>query len=50
MNKHDKEKTAFACHRDLFEINVRPFGLSNSPAVFQELMVPGRFARESFRP
>ena len=38
MNKKDKEKTAFAFHRGLFEFNVMPFGLSNAPAVFQELM------------
>ena len=38
MDEKDKEKTAFACHRGLFEFNVLPFGLSNAPAVFQELM------------
>ena len=38
MNESDKEKTAFACHRGLFKFNVMPFGLSNAPAVFQELM------------
>ena len=38
MNEKDKEKTAFACHRGLFEFNVMPFGLSNAPAVFQELI------------
>ena len=38
MNEKDKEKTAFACHRGLFEFNVMPFGLPNAPAVFQELM------------
>ena len=38
MNETDKEKTAFTCHRGLFEFNVMPFGLSNAPAVFQELM------------
>ena len=38
MDDLDKEKTAFACHRGLFEFNVMPFGLSNAPAVFQELM------------
>ena len=38
MEEKDKEKTAFACHKSLFEFNVMPFGLSNAPAVFQELM------------
>ena len=38
MDVKDKEKTAFACHKGLFEFNVMPFGLSNAPAVFQELM------------
>ena len=38
MDDLDKEKTAFACHRGLFEFNVMPFGLSIAPAVFQELM------------
>ena len=38
MNERDKEKTAFTCHKGLFEFNVMPFGLSNAPAVFQELM------------
>ena len=38
MEEKDKEKTAFACHKGLFEFNVMPFGLSNAPAVFQELM------------
>ena len=38
MNDNDKEKTALACHRGLFEFYVMPFGLSNAPAVFQELM------------
>ena len=36
MDKADKEKTAFACHCGLF--NVMPLGLSNAPAIFQELM------------
>lgn len=38
MDEEDKEKTAFACHRGLFEFNVMPFGLSCVPAIFQELM------------
>ena len=38
MDETDKEKTAFACHRGLFEFNVMPFGLMSAPAVFQELM------------
>ena len=39
MNESDKEKTAFACHWGLFKFNVMLFGLSNAPAVFQELML-----------
>ena len=38
MDEADMEKTAFACHCGLFEFNVMPFGLSNAPAIFQELM------------
>ena len=38
MDEKDKQKTAFTCHKGLFEFNVMPFGLSNAPAVFQELM------------
>ena len=38
MDEKDKEKTAFTCHKGLYELNVMPFGLSNAPAVFQELM------------
>ena len=38
MDEADKEKTAFACHRGLFEFNVMPFGLCCAPAIFQELM------------
>ena len=38
LEEDSKENTAFACHRGLFQFNVMPFGLSNTPAVFQELM------------
>ena len=38
MDEQDKEKTVFACHKKIFEFNVTSFGLSNAPAVFQELM------------
>ena len=38
MDEKDKQKTAFACHKGIYEFNVMPFGLSNAPAVFQELM------------
>ena len=38
VHEGDKEKTAFTCHRGLFQFNVMPFGLANAPGVFQELM------------
>ena len=38
VDEGDKEKTAFTCHKRLFEFNAMPFGLSNAPGVFQELM------------
>ena len=38
MHEKDKEKTAFTCHKGLFEFNVMPFGLANAPATFQHLM------------
>lgn len=38
VQEKDKEKTAFTCHRGLFEFNVMPFGLQTAPQVFQELM------------
>ena len=38
MDEIDKEKTAFTCHRGLFEFNVITFGLTYAPAIFRELM------------
>ncbi|GFN74314.1 Gag-Pol polyprotein [Plakobranchus ocellatus] len=38
MDPKDREKTAFTCHRGLYQFKVMPFGLSNAPAVFSELM------------
>jgi transposase InsO family protein len=38
LEEGSKQKTAFACHKGLFQFNVMPFGLHNAPAVFQELM------------
>ena len=38
LDDQDKEKTAFCCHRGLYEYNVMPFGLANAPGFFQELM------------
>ena len=38
MDKRDREKTAFTCHRGHFQFNRVPFGLTNAPAVFQRAM------------
>ena len=38
MHEKDKEKTAFTCHKGLFEFNVIPFCLANASATFQHLM------------
>ena len=33
--KEDIHKTAFRCHKELFQFRVMPFGLCNAPAVYQ---------------
>ena len=39
IDEKDKEKTAFTCHSGLYKFLVVPFGISNAPAIFQELML-----------
>jgi len=38
VNEKDVEKTTFVCHRGKFEFSRMPFGVMNTPAIFQELM------------
>lgn len=38
MEPGDEEKTAFVCHRGLFEFTRMPFGLAGAPMTFQRLM------------
>ena len=48
MDPIDRKKTALACHKGLFEFNVRPFCLSNASAVFSELMAAVLDGLDSF--
>lgn len=38
MAKKDKKKIAFSTGSDLYQFNVMPFGLCNTPATFERLM------------
>ena len=38
VDEADREKTAFICHKGLFQFRVLPFGLCNAPATFEQLM------------
>ena len=38
MSERDKENTAFATRKRLFQFKVMPFGLTNAPATFERLM------------
>lgn len=37
LDPEDREKTAFTMHIALYEFNVMPFGLCNTPSTFQRL-------------
>jgi hypothetical protein len=38
MHEDSKYKTAFICNAGLFEFNVMPFGLYNTPVTFPRMM------------
>ena len=39
LDDQDKEKTAFSCHRGLYEYNVMPFGFAKCPRIFSRAYV-----------
>ena len=39
MEDHDREKTAFACHKGTFQFKRLAFGLCNAPATFSRLVM-----------
>ena len=38
MAEDSKEKTAFSCHKGLFQLKVLPFGLCYAPATYERLI------------
>ena len=48
MGPSSREKTAFITHSGLYEFNVMPFGLCNTPATFQRLVQRVLMGLESF--
>ncbi|CAG2221615.1 unnamed protein product [Mytilus edulis] len=38
VDEKDRPKTAFSCHKGLFQFKVMPFGLCNAPSCFERLM------------
>ena len=38
VKSEDKQKTAFVCHQGLYQYRRMPFGLTNVPATFQQLI------------
>lgn len=37
LSEDSKERTAFGCHRGLYQFRVMPFDLSTAPGIFQEV-------------
>ncbi|CAC5412418.1 unnamed protein product [Mytilus coruscus] len=49
VKESDKEKTAFVCHKGLFEFNVLPIGLASGPSLFSELVTEVLHGLEHFQ-